>query len=202
MRAALASGLLMLALTAGCAAKAAPPAPVSSPASDALRIARIVRLMELNRQLVSLQVEQIGLSQRYGQNHPEMQRLRLQIETLDEELKRGFLPEEQAAVAGYDDRATALRLQLAEYRGKGRGENHPDVVTARAQLAALEEMTRERRTPEVEEAALRARVSEQPDSAGPQIELALFYLRGGRAADAATALERALALLQRRRPRR
>ena len=176
-----------------------PPAPAATPATDAARIARIVRLMELNRHHVALEVERVGLSQRYGENHPDMLRLSRQIGVLDAELKREFLPEEQAAVARYDDRAMELKLQLAEHVSQGRGENHPAVITAKMQLAALEEMAREHRKPEATEAALIRGIEDAPMSAEPHIELALFYLRVGRAADAGKALERALALLRKQR---
>src|SRR5688572_25416210 len=107
MRYTLAAGLLLVFVGAGCASKAAPPAPIAP--ADAGRIARIVRLMELNRQRVSFEIDRVGLSQRYGENHPEMRRIARQIAAVDAELKREFLPEEQAAVARYDDRAMELK---------------------------------------------------------------------------------------------
>src|SRR5688500_17411686 len=112
MRYTLAAGLLLVLAGAGCASKAAPPAPVSpatTAASEAGRIARIARLMELTRQRVALEVERVGLSQRYGDNHPDMRKLQRQVEAVDAELKREYLPEEQAAVARYDDRAMELK---------------------------------------------------------------------------------------------
>lgn len=203
MRHPLAAGLLLLGLTgAGCAAKAAPPVPVSTTstaASDAGRIARIVRLMELNRQRVALEIDRVGLSQRYGENHPDMRRLQRQIDAVDAELKREFLPEEQAAVARYDDRAMELKLQLAAHASQGRGEMHPAVVTTKMQIAALEEMAREHRKPETAEALLIGRIQDTPGSAEPHIELAMFYLRAERPAEAGKALERALAVLRKQR---
>lgn len=203
MRHTLAAGLILLGLAgAGCAAKAAPPAPVSAAAASALeagRIARIVRLMELNRQRVGLEIERVGMAQRYGDRHPEMRRLQQQIEAVDAELKREFLPEEQAAVARYDERAMELRLKLVELAGQGRGENHPSVVTAKMQLAAVEEMARQHRRPEAAEAALLGRIQDAPASPEPHIELALYYIREGRPAEAGRSLERALSLLRKRR---
>ena len=199
MRYTLAAGLLLVLAGAGCASKAAPPAPVSTAASEAGRIARIARLMELTRQRVALEVDRVGLSQRYGDNHPDMRKLQRQVEAVDAELKREYLPEEQAAVARYDDRAMELKLQLAEHASQGRGENHPAVVTTKMQIAALENMARAHRRPEAAEAALLGRIQSEPGSAEPHIELALFYARAGRPADAARALERAINLLRKQR---
>jgi hypothetical protein len=190
-------GLLTLALAAGCAAKAAPPPP-PTPASDAVRIARIVRLMELNRNRVALELERVSMAQRYGERHPEMLRVTSQLQAVDAAIKREFLPDEQAAIAAYDDKATALRLQLQEELLKGRGENHPAVMSIRHQIATLEQMASEARGPQTE-AALLARIQQDPQAPAPQIELALHYLRQGRNADAERALERAMKLLRRSR---
>lgn len=182
---------------AGCAARSAPPPPPPTPASDAVRVARIVRLMELHRNRVALEVERAGLSQRYGDNHPQMRSIARRLEAIDAAIAREFLPEEQAAVAAYEDTAVALRLQLEAELAKGRGENHPDVIAVRRQLATIEQMAAERR-PAQTEASLLARIQQEPEAPGPQIELALHYLRAGRPADAARALDRALKLLRRR----
>lgn len=202
MRYTLAAGLVLVLAGAGCASKAAPPVPVSpatAAAGEAGRIARIVRLMELNRHRVALEIDRVGMSQRYGENHPDMRRVMMQIAAVDAELKREFLPEEQAAVARYDDRAIELKLQLAEHQSQGRGENHPAVITTKMQLAALENMARAHRRPEAAEAVLLRQVQDAPGSAEPHIELALFYLREGRQADAGRELERALTLLRKQR---
>ena len=185
---------------AGCAARTAPlpPPPAPTPASDAVRVARIVRLMELNRNRVALEVERAGLSQRYGERHPQMMSIAGQLAAIDAAIAREFLPEEQAAVAVYEDHAIALRLQLQQELAKGRGENHPDVVTIRHQLSTLQQMADSQRVPQAE-AVLLARVQQDPNAAAPHIELALHYLRAGRQADAERALDRALRLL--RQPR-
>ena len=130
---------LALAAATGCAAKTAPP-PVPSAVDEAMRIARIVRLMELNRRLIALEVERAGLTQRYGVNHPQMVSLASQIEVIDAALEREFFPEEQSAVAQYGDRVMEMRLRIQELFARGKGENHPDIVSARLQLAALEKM--------------------------------------------------------------
>lgn len=199
MRTRLLCGLLAVGLTgAGCAAKAAPPAPAPTYASDAVRVARIVRLMELTRHRVSLELERTALAQRYGDNHPDMRSIVSQLGTLDAAIAREFLPEEEAAVAAYEDRAIGLRLRLQEETAKGHGENHPDVVAVRRQIATLEQMAGARRAPRTE-AVLLATIQEDPQAPAPQVELALFYLRAGRAADASRALERALSLLRNQR---
>lgn len=191
----IALGAVMLG--AGCAARSAPPPPAPTPASDAVRVARIVRLMELHRNRVALEVERAGLSQRYGENHPQMRSIASQLTAIDAAIAREFLPEEQAAVAAYEDKAVALRLQLQAELAKGRGENHPDVVAVRRQLATIEQMAAERRETQTE-ASLLARIQQEPAEAAPQIELALLYVRAGRQAEAMRALERALWLLRRR----
>ena len=191
-------GLLLLTLAAGCAAKAAPPPPPPTPASDAVRIARIVRLMELNRHRVELELEKVSLSQRYGERHPEMMRVTSQLAEIDAAIKREFLPDEQAAIAAYEDKATALRLQLQEELVRGRGENHPQVQSIRHQIATLEQMASQARGPQTE-AALLARIQQDPQAPAPQIELALHYLRLGRNAEAERALDRAIKLLRRSR---
>jgi len=194
------AGVLMAAVTAGagCAARSAPPPPAPTPASDAVRVARIVRLMELNRHRVGLEVERAGLAERLGPNHPQMRTIAGQLAAIDAAIAREFLPEEQAAVAAFEDRAMELRLQLEQEMALGRGENHPAVVSVRRKLAAVEQMAGETR--EVHsEAVLLARVQQEPAAAAPQIELALHYLRAGRHAEATEALERALKLLRRTR---
>lgn len=183
---------------AGCASRTAPPPPAPTPASDAVRVARIVRLMELSRNRVTLEVERAGLAQRYGERHPQMLTLASQLAAVDAAIAREFLPEEQAAVAVYEDHAIALRLQLQQEIAKGRGANHPDVVTIQQQLATLQQMADSQRTPQAE-ATLLARVQQEPNAAAPQIELALHYLRAGRQADAERALDRALKLLRQTR---
>jgi len=187
---------LVLALAGGCAAKAAPPAP--SAADEAMRIARIVRLMELNRRLIAIEVERAGLSQRYGVNHPRMVSLSSQIDVIDAALTREFQPEEQAALAQYGDRAAELRLRIQELFARGKGENHPDVVSARRQLATVEEMAAKHHSGE-DEAALVARVTREPDAVEPRLELALLYLRDGRRAEAERALDHALKALRKQR---
>lgn len=190
---------LMVVSSAGaCASRATPPPPAPTPASDAVRVARIVRLMELNRNRVALEIEQAGLSQRFGANHPQMQAIANQLATIDAAIKREFLPEEQAAVAAYEDRAVELRLRLEQELAKGRGESHPEVTSLKRQIATLEEMATAGRAAQ-EEATLLARVQQTPDDAAAQIELALHYVRAGRAAEAERALDRALKLLRRRR---
>ena len=197
MKSRLLPGLFVLALAGGCAAKSAPP-PAPTPASDAVRIARIVRLMELNRHRVELELDRVSMAQRYGERHPDMVRVTSQLAAVDAAIKREFLPDEQAAIAAYDDKATALRLQLQDELLKGRGENHPEVKSIRHQIATLETMANEARGPQTE-AALLARIQQDPLAPGPQIELALHYLRLGRDAEAERALERAMKLLRRSR---
>ena len=194
MRARLGACVIALALAGGCAAKTAPP----SAADDAMRIARIVRLMELNRRLIALEVERAGLSQRYGVNHPRMVSLSSQIDVIEAALGREFAPEEQAVVAQYGDRAAELRLRIQELFARGKGENHPDVVSAQRQLAAVEEMAEKHRAGE-DEASLVARLRREPDAVEPRLELALLYLRDGRRADAERALDRALKALRKQR---
>lgn len=183
---------------AGCAARSLPPPPPPTAATDAVRVARIVRLMELNRNRVALEVERAGLSQRYGERHPQMVTIASQLAAIDAAIAREFLPEELAAIAVYEDRAIALRLQLEQERAKGRGENHPEVQSIRHQLATLQEMAEAQRGPQAE-ANLIARVQRDPSAVAPQIELALHYLRAGRQADAERALDRALKLLRKSR---
>ena len=184
---------LALAIAGGCAARTAPPPPSS--ADEAMRIARIVRLMELNRRLVALEVERAGLSQRYGVNHPQMVSMASQIEVIDAALEREFLPEEQSAVAQYGDRVMEMRLRIQELFARGKGENHPDVVSARLQLATLEKMERDGG----DEASLNERLRREPGAVEPRLELALLYLRDGRRADAARALDLAIRALRRQR---
>lgn len=183
---------------AGCAARSLPPPPPPTAATDAVRVARIVRLMELNRNRVALEVERAGLSQRYGERHPQMVTIASQLAAIDAAIAREFLPEELAAIAVYEDRAIALRLQLEQERAKGRGENHPEVQSIRHQLATLQEMAEAQRGPQAE-ANLIARVQRDPSAVAPQIELALHYLRAGRQAEAERALDRALKLLRKSR---
>lgn len=190
--------LAALAAGTGCASRSAPPPPAPTAASDAVRVARIVRLMELNRNRVALEVERAGLSERYGERHPEMLRIASQLAVVDAAIAREFLPEEQAAVSAYEDRAIALRLQLQAEMAKGRGENHPEVVSVRRQIAAIERMAGETRAPR-DEAVLLARIQQDPLDPAPQIELGLLYLRAGRNADATRALERGLRLLRNKR---
>ena len=152
--------------------------------------------MELNRRLIALEVERAGLSQRYGENHPRMVSLTSQIDVIDTALSREFHPDEQTALAQYGDRAMELRLRIQELFARGRGENHPDVVSARRQLAAVEQMA-EAHAKGAGEAALLERVSKEPDAVEPRLELALQYLRDGRRADAERALEQALRTLRR-----
>lgn len=194
MRRRLVASALALALAGGCAAKAAPP---PSPADEAVRIARIVRLMELNRRLIALEVERAGLTQRYGVNHPRMVSLNNQIAVIDAALGREFAPEEQTAVAQYGDRVMELRLRIQELFARGRGENHPDVVSARRQLAAVEAMAREQAAA-ASEASLLARIASAPGAVEPQLELALLYVRAGRTAEAEQALDRAMKALRQR----
>ena len=184
---------LAVALAGGCAARTAPPPPVSA-ADEAMRIARIVRLMELNRRLISLEVERAGLTQRYGVNHPQMVSLASQIDVIDKALQREFFPEEQSAVAQYGDRVMEMRLRIQELFARGRGENHPDVVSARLQLAALEKMA----DSGGDEASLVERLRRDPNAVDARIELALLYLRDGRRAQAERALELAIKALRRR----
>ncbi|HEX6324867.1 MAG TPA: hypothetical protein VFZ36_14155 [Vicinamibacterales bacterium] len=186
-----------LAAGAGCAARTVPPPPAPTPASDAVRVARIVRLMELNRNRVSLEVERAGLAERLGPNHPQMRAIAGQLAAIDAAIAREFLPEEQAAVAAFEDRAMELRLQLEQEVAMGRGENHPAVVAVKRKLATVEQMALETREAQ-SEAVLIARVRQEPSAAEPQIELALHYLRAGRHAEAAQALDRALRLLRRK----
>jgi len=190
--------IVVMASAGACASRATPPPPAPTPASDAVRVARIVRLMELNRNRVALEIEQAGLSQRFGANHPQMQAIANQLATIDAAIKREFLPEEQAAVAAYEDRAVELRLRLEQELAKGRGESHPEVTSLKRQIATLEEMATAGRAAQ-EEATLLARVQQTPDDAAAQIELALHYVRAGRAAEAERALDRALKLLRRKR---
>lgn len=192
------AALVVMASAGACASRATPPPPAPTPASDAVRVARIVRLMELNRNRVALEIEQAGLSQRLGANHPQMQAIANQLAAIDAAIKREFLPEEQAAVAAYEDRAVELRLRLEQELAKGRGESHPEVTSLKRQIATLEEMATAGRAAQ-EEATLLARVQQTPDDAAAQIELALHYVRAGRAAEAERALDRALKLLRRRR---
>ena len=184
---------LALAIAGGCAARVAPPPP--SPADEAMRIARIVRLMELNRRLIALEVERAGLSQRYGVNHPQMVSLTSQIEVIDAALEREFFPEEQSAVAQYGDRVMEMRLRIQELFARGKGENHPDVVSARLQLAALEKMERSGG----DEASLKERLRREPGAVEARLELALIYLREGRRAEAERALDLAMRTLRRQR---
>lgn len=197
MKARLSAGFLTIAIAAGCAARSTPPPPPPTPASDAVRIARIVRLMELNRNRVALELERVSMSQRYGERHPEMIRIASQLATIDAAIKREFLPDEQAAVAAYDDRAAELRLRLQQEFAKGRGENHPDVRSIRSQIATVQQMASEARAPQAE-ALLLDRIQADPAAPAPHIELALHYLRAGRQAEAEKALDRALRLLRRR----
>lgn len=183
---------------AGCATRSVPPPPAPTAATDAVRVARIVRLMELNRNRVGLEVERAGLSQRYGERHPQMVTIASQLAAIDAAIAREFLPEELAAVAVYEDRAIALRLQLEQERAKGRGENHPEVQSIHHQLATLQEMAEAQRGPQAE-ANLIARVQRDPSAVAPQVELALHYLRAGRQTDAERALDRALKLLRKSR---
>lgn len=194
------AGVLIVAVTAGagCTARSVPPPPAPTPASDAVRVARIVRLMELNRNRVGLEVERAGLAERLGPNHPQMRAIAGQLAAIDAAIAREFLPEEQAAVAEFEDRAMELRLQLQREMALGRGENHPEVVAVRRQLETVEQMAGEKRQAQ-SEAVLLARVQQEPAAAAPQIELALHYLRTGRHAEATQALERALKLLRRTR---
>lgn len=195
------AGTLALAVVmgaGGCASRSAPPPPAPTPASEAVRIARIVRLMELNRHRVAFELERAAMAQRYGERHPEMVRVRSQLAEVEAAIQREFLPDEQAAVAAYEDRATALRLQLQEELTKGRGENHPEVRAIRSQLATLEEMAERTRQPQAE-ATLIARVQQDPAAPVPLVELALHYLRAGRHADAERALDRAAKLLRKQK---
>lgn len=194
------AGVLMAALSAGagCAGRSVPPPPALTPASDAVRIARIVRLMELNRSRVGLEVERAGLAERLGPNHPQMRTIVSQLAAIDAAIAREFLPEEQASVAEFEDRAMELRLQLEREMAMGRGDNHPAVIAVRRQLEAVEQMAGEKRETQTE-AVLLARVQQEPAAAAPQIELALLYLRAGRRTEATEALERALKLLRRKR---
>lgn len=195
MHARLSIAALVIVLAGGCAAKTAPP---PSAADDAMRIARIVRLMELNRRRIALEVERAGLSQRYGVNHPRMVSLSSQIEVIDAALGREFHPDEQAALAQYGDRAMELRLRIQELFARGRGENHPDVVSAQRQLAAVEAMAEQHRSGQ-DEAALTAHLTRDPAAVEPRLELALLYLRSGRRADAERALDLALQALRKQR---
>ena len=183
---------------AGCVARSAPPPPAPTAASDAVRVARIVRLMELNRNRVAMELERVALSQRYGENHPQMKTVTSQLAAIDSAIAREFLPEEQAAIAAYDQRALELRLQLQEQLALGRGESHPEVKRVRSQLAAVERMAGEGRETQ-DEATLLARIQQEPDSPAPQIELALLYMRANRAAEAERALDRAIKLLRQKR---
>ena len=189
--------VLALTLAGGCAARATPPPPPSA-AEDAQRIARIVRLMELNRRVIALEVERAGLSQRYGVNHPQMVSLTKQIEVIDAALEREFHPEERTALAQYGDRAMELRLRIQELFARGRGENHPDVISAQRQLAAVEAMAAEYQKG-ADEKSLTDRIARDPGAVEPRLELALLYLRDGRAADAERALDAALKTLRKRR---
>lgn len=192
--------LLSAATLTGCVRRTDPPpapAPAALAASDAVRIARIVRLMELNRRRVELEVERAGLSQRLGVNHPQMVALTKQMDVIDQALTAEFLPEERAAVSEYEDRAMELRMRLQELFARGRGENHPEVIAVRRQLAAVETMASASKGPEAED-ALRARVMAEPDAPAPLIELALLYLQEGRTDEARRALARAQRLLRRR----
>ncbi len=184
---------LALAIAGGCAARTATPAPPSA-ADEAMRIARIVRLMELNRRLIALEVERAGLTQRYGVNHPQMVSLASQIEVIDAALEREFFPEEQSAVAQYGDRVMEMRLRIQELFARGKGENHPDVVSARLQLAAVEKMERSGG----DEASLNERLRREPGAVEARLELALLYLRDGRRAEAERALELAIRALRKR----
>lgn len=195
-RVVLVSAVLALTLVGACATRTAPPPPTA--AEEAQRIARIVRLMELNRRLIEFEVERAGLSQRYGVNHPRMVSLASQIEVIDAALTREFAPEEQAALAQYGDRAMELRLRIQELFARGRGENHPDIVSARKQLAAVEAMAEEHERGE-DEKALLARVAADPAAVEPRIELALLYLSSDRHGEAERALEAALKALRKRR---
>ncbi len=197
LRPAVAGCALALSLAGGCAARTAPPPPPSA-VEDAQRIARIVRLMELNRRLIALEVERAGLSQRYGVNHPQMVSLANQIAVIDTALGRDFHPEEQAALAQYGDRVMELRLRIQELFARGRGENHPDVVSAQRQLAAVEAMAVEHQKGE-DEKTLLERIAREPAAVEPRIELALLYLHSGRRDAAERALELALKTLRKRR---
>lgn len=197
LRLALAGCAIALSSAAGCAARTPPPPPPSA-VEDAQRIARIVRLMELNRRVIALEVERAGLSQRYGVNHPRMVSLARQIDVIDEALQREFNPEERTALAEYGDRAMELRLRIQELFARGRGENHPDVVSAQRQLAAVEAMAAEHRKG-ADERALLDRIAREPGAVEPRLELAMLYLRDGKSADAERALGAALKTLRKRR---
>lgn len=196
-RALIASVVLLTTLGAagGCAARTAPP---PSAVDDAQRIARIVRLMELNRRLIALEVERAGLSQRYGVNHPQMVSLANQIAVIDAALEREFHPEERTALAQYGDRAMELRLRIQELFARGRGENHPDVISAQRQLAAVEAMAGEHQKG-ADEKALIERIALEPGAVEPRIQLALLYLGDSRLEDAERALDAALKALRKRR---
>lgn len=197
MRRVLLASVFALGAAAGCAARTPPPPPPSA-AEDAQRIARIVRLMELNRRLIALEVERAGLSQRYGVNHPRMVSLTNQIEVIDGALEREFHPEERTALAEYGDRAMELRLRIQELFARGRGENHPDVVSARRQLEAVEAMAAEHQKG-ADEKALLDRIAREPAAVEPRLELALLYLGDGRRDEAERALDAALKTLRKRR---
>ena len=89
------------------------------------------RILDSGERLKSLQAQYASLSGVYSPDHPDVVKMRREIEALQKETGAGADAQEAAK------RLVALRAELAAAREKY-SEDHPDVVKLRKSIAALE----------------------------------------------------------------
>ena len=89
------------------------------------------RILDSGERLKTLQAQYASLSGVYSSNHPDIVKMRREIEALQKETGAGTDPQEQSK------QLTRLRADLATVREKY-SDDHPDVVKLKKSIAALE----------------------------------------------------------------
>jgi len=89
------------------------------------------RILDSEERLKTLKAQQASLSGVYSSNHPDIVKMRREIEALQKETGGGADPQEQSK------QLTRLRAELATMRDRY-SDDHPDVVKLKKSIAALE----------------------------------------------------------------
>jgi succinoglycan biosynthesis transport protein ExoP len=89
------------------------------------------RILDSDERLKALQAQYASLSGVYSSNHPDIVKMRREMESLRKETGGGADPQEQAK------QLTRLRADLATAREKY-SDDHPDIVKLKKSIAALE----------------------------------------------------------------
>jgi len=107
----------------GQLAQMKPNSPLISASGD--------RILDSDERLKTLQAQQASLSGVYSSSHPDIVKMRREIEALQKETGGGADPQEQSK------QLIRLRAELATTREKY-SDDHPDVVKLKKSIAALE----------------------------------------------------------------